>query len=293
MAKRVGTFKNEQARVEFLACYDEFERLWPQRPESVDVATAFGSTRVYLHGRGDATPLVLLPPLGGNGLCWYPLIGHLPTDRTVIAPDTIGTPGRSEQTAPVTNVGEFASWLDELLAGLGVGKAHLMGYSEGAWHAAMAMTGGARRLASVTLVDGSTPFTKLPWRVLLAILRTGIRPTDKNLRRFDQLAMPNRPPTGLDIRLSRAALGYRRTLPWPRILTDEELAAVDLPVLAVLGGQSPIGKPLEARDRILAHIRNSRVEIIEGSAHDLLFHKPGVVMPHILDFLRSNEPASV
>lgn len=53
------------------------------------------------------------------------------------------------------------------------------------------------------------------------------------------------------------------------------------------------GKPLEARDRILAHIRNSRVEIIEGSAHDLLFHRPGVVMPHILDFLRSNEPAAV
>lgn len=193
------------------------------------MATAFGSTRVYFHGRGEATPLVLLPPLGGNGLCWYPLIGHLPTDRTVITPDTIGTPGRSEQTAPVTNVGEFAAWLDELLAALGVGKAHLMGYSEGAWHAAMAMT----------------------------------------------------------------ALGYRRTLPWPRILTDEELASVEIPVLAVLGGRSPVGKPLEARDRILAHISNSRVEIIEGSAHDLLFHRPGVGMPHILDFLRSNEPAAV
>ncbi|GLZ79364.1 hypothetical protein Afil01_41710 [Actinorhabdospora filicis] len=292
MARRVGEFTSASARAGFLRCYDELERLWPGRPESTDVATRFGTTRVHLHGRGEATPLVLLPPLGGNGLCWYPLIGHLPTDRTVIAPDTIGTPGRSEQTAPVTTAAEFAAWLDETLAGLGVARAHVMGYSEGAWHTALAVTGGARRLASATFVDGSTPFTRLPWRILLMLLRAGLRPTEKNLRRFGDLAMPDRPPTELEVRLSRAARGYRPTLPWPRVLPDEELAAIRVPVLAVLGGRSPIGKAFEARDRILAHIGDSRVEIVEDAAHDLLFHRPGVVMPEILGFIRANEPVA-
>ncbi|MEV0644911.1 alpha/beta hydrolase [Phytomonospora sp. NPDC050363] len=290
MSRRVGRFPSAPARAEFFEHYDRFEAQWPQRPESTDVATAFGSTRVYLHGRGDAAPLVLLPPMGGNGLCWYPLIGHLPTDRTVIAPDTIGTPGRTEQTAPVTGPAEFAAWLDEVLAALGVAKAHLMGYSDGAWHAALAVNGSARRLASVTFVDGSTPFTKLPWRMVLMFLRAGLRPTERNLRRLAEFAMPHRPPTELEVDLSRAAVGYRRTLPWPRVLTDKDLAAFDVPVLAVLGARSPVGKPLEARDRILAHVPDSRVEIIEDRTHDLLFHEPDVVMPLVLDFIRSHDP---
>lgn len=129
MAK-IGRFKNDEAREAHRRAYDALEVLWPLPSEQFDIPTQFGSTHVRKSGTGPGMPIVLLHPFPGNGLYWHGVIEDFARDRVVYALDTIGSAGRSVQTAPVGQA-NFAVWFDEVMAGLGVERAHVVGYSQG------------------------------------------------------------------------------------------------------------------------------------------------------------------
>src|SRR5688500_17432060 len=87
---RIGRFKSDQARAEYLRTYDVMERLWPLPATSADVPTAFGPTHVRTSGSGDGVPLVLLAGILGSSLHWHQVVEGLARDRAVYALDTIG-----------------------------------------------------------------------------------------------------------------------------------------------------------------------------------------------------------
>lgn len=288
MAK-IGRFKNDRARAAHLAVYDEMAARSPIPFDEQRVETSFGTTHISRFGSGDATPLVLLHPVGGNGAGWAPVIEGLSADRVVYAPDTIGTPGKSVQTAPITAAADFGTWLDETLAGLGVDRAHLLGYSDGGWQAAVAGLHNAKRLASVTLVE-TGGVLKIRWSVLLRIMRFAVAPTERNMRRLNRWLMPGVEVSELDVRAARASVGYRRQLPWGTVLTDAELGSFTIPSLWVFGSESVLVRPAAAaarrvRDRVPA----AEVEVFDGLGHGLFFANADIVVPRIVDFLRRHD----
>ncbi|MBF6210583.1 alpha/beta fold hydrolase [Nocardia puris] len=291
MAK-VGGFRNEAERRAYLDAYEAMARQWPVESTEMDVSTAYGPTHVRKSGGGPGAPVVMLHPMGGNGACWLPVIEGLAADRVVYTPDTIGTPGLSVQTAPLTEAADFGKWVDQLLEGLGVERAHLLGYSDGGWQASVAGVSSSR-LASLTLVESAVSFGKVSMGVLWRIMRVGIRPTEKNMRKFGEWATPNRPPTEDERRTALAAVPYKRVLPWPRPLTDEELGAIRVPMLAVFGADTVLGDPVKCRDRALELVPRAEVEIYPGTGHEVFFHRADLVVPRICRFLRANEPVPV
>lgn len=52
----LSSFTDDAARARFLAAYDRAMALWPDEREERDVPTRFGTTRVYVHGKGEGTP---------------------------------------------------------------------------------------------------------------------------------------------------------------------------------------------------------------------------------------------
>jgi pimeloyl-ACP methyl ester carboxylesterase len=102
-------------------------------------------TELHYVRRGSGEPLVLLHPLGGSIVVWEPVLDRLAAERDVIAVDMPGfgaSPALSDgndPTPPALAVG-VAAFLDSL----GVGEAHLVGNSLGAWVAVeLARTGRA------------------------------------------------------------------------------------------------------------------------------------------------------
>ena len=93
------------------------DSLWTSAPESVLVPTRFGSTQAY-HWPGSGVPLVLLHGGAVTSITWEPIAVAMP-DRDVYALDIMGDVGRSEHTAPFSDVTELATWLDDALAVLG------------------------------------------------------------------------------------------------------------------------------------------------------------------------------
>lgn len=292
MAK-IGRFKNEDTRRAFLAAYDELEAEWPLPATTRDVETSFGRTHVRLSGSGAAIPLVLLHPVGANGLAWSVVAEEFAADRVIHAPDTIGTAGRTVQTAPVPGDTGITDWLAEVLDALGLDRVHLVGYSHGAWHAALAALHLPDRLASVTLVEPGGVFTKPRIRVLLTMLWFGLRgKSDENLRRMSEWLSPGVTLSPAQLRLVKLALGFPMAIGWARLLKDVELRSITTPALIIYGGATIVADPAAARTRIEANMPDAEVEIYPGRGHGVLMEIPGVVGARIMDFVRRHDRAA-
>ncbi|WP_433566386.1 alpha/beta fold hydrolase [Nocardia sp. CA-151230] len=107
----IGQWKSGAARVACMKAYASQSALWTIPSTEFDVETSYGTTHVRKCGSGTGAPLVLLHPLNGNGVCWYPIIERLAAERTVYALDTIGAPGLSVQTGAFARSHEPAGLL--------------------------------------------------------------------------------------------------------------------------------------------------------------------------------------
>ncbi|WP_028478871.1 alpha/beta fold hydrolase [Nocardia sp. CNY236] len=288
MAK-IGRFKNEQVRDAYLAAYADLEALSSVPATTLDIQTSFGTTHVRRCGSGAGTPIVLLHSFGGNGLYWDFVIEDLSTDRVVFALDTIGTAGKSVQTAPIGKEADFAAWFDEVMAGLDVDRAHVMGLSQGAWHGALVTVHAPQRVASLILVEPNGVITKMKWSVLFKIMRFGMSSSDENWKKMTAWLTPGVTMSDTAFACARAALGYRTRLGWARVLKDAELRSITVSMLAIFGGESVVCDPVQADERITALVPNAEIEIYPGMGHGVLDQISERVVSRILNFVQQHD----
>ncbi|HZE32876.1 MAG TPA: alpha/beta hydrolase [Actinoallomurus sp.] len=285
---QIGRFRSEKAQGKFFAAYDRaFDRLWEAPCEVLDVDTRFGPTRVYRHVPVDtgAEPLVLLPGTGGNALMWYSHIRALGEQRSVYAVDTIGEAGRSVQQAPLRDGRDGSVWLCDLLDGLAVRRAHLVGCSYGGWLALHHAIGAPTRTATLCLLDPagfSTPGVRFfGWMIASAI--AGLAPA--RLRRHAARLLHNGTLNEDELlRLTLAGTSFRRRLPPTDVLSDDQLRALTLPVLLLLGEHSTLHDPAAVAARAEAFMPDVRHETISGSGHALPLERPGLIDARISEF---------
>jgi pimeloyl-ACP methyl ester carboxylesterase len=266
---RISEFTSTRARARFLAGYDAaLDRVWPVARDILDVATGFGTARVYRSGRPTGVPVVLLPGAGGGAFMWRHHIVPLGVTRPVFAVDPVGEPGYGVQARPIADGGDASRCLRELLDGLDVERAHLVGCSYGGWVALRHALAYPGRSASVTLLDpaGLAPLTAKVVLWIVAGGLAGLAPTP--VRRLAARWLNN--PTLCDaemMRMIRASMSFRRRLPVPPVLTDEELAAVTAPTLALLGERSQLYPTAEIAARIGRVMPAARIAVLPGAGH--------------------------
>lgn len=124
-------YRSEEGKSSILEEYEAcLEQLGGDiRREYVD--TRFGKTHVLLTGPEDGKPLFILQ--GGNcvnpmTLAWF---SSLFGDYRIIAPDTIGHPGYSEEARISARFDSFAMWAADLLDHYGIQKSAFIGASFG------------------------------------------------------------------------------------------------------------------------------------------------------------------
>ena len=284
-----GRFTNDTARARYEAAYTDLAARWPLPATDLTVETSFGPTHVRRSGTGTRTPLVLLHGLNGSGLSWHGVVERLAADRLVYAPDVVGTAGRSVQTAPLTTADDYGTWGTELLDGLGLDRAHVLGWSEGAWFATLLAARTPGRVATLTLGEGITTLVKPSGTVVRRMVRAAMVPTAKNFARLDEWLTPGVTLTDEDRTLARAATGYRRRTPWPSPVPDDRLRAITAPTLAVFGAETRLGDPVAAGRRVTALVPDSRVELVPGGGHGVLWQLPDQVLPLVEDFCRAHD----
>ncbi|MEU7134149.1 alpha/beta fold hydrolase [Streptomyces sp. NPDC046261] len=274
MADKISSFADDAARTRVLAAYDRAMAHWPQPREERDVETRFGTTRVYAYGTGDGIPVVLLHGQSATPAEWAPHVAALAEGRTVLAVDRVGEPGYSTQTAPITTQDDTAAWLEEVLAGLGLERAHLVGHSYGGWVALNQAVRFPGRLASVTAYDPPRALAPLRLGFVLGAI-AGLLPGGENFQRRWITRLVGGTGAAAEVEeaqteLTLAAIrGHRVRLMPPPSMSDEELRSLTVPVLIMLGSESAVHDAYRAEARASALIPDVRTEVVPGAGHGI------------------------
>src|SRR5215216_2214282 len=268
-------YKCRAGEAEIQALYDEALDGLGLGYESLTVGTRAGDTHVLAVGPEDAPPVVFLP--GGNFLnptClqWF---SPLASDHRLYAPDLVGQPGRSSQTRPSPKGDGHAFWVEDVLDGLGLERAPLVGLSYGAGLAVRTVGLAPERVSRAALVCPSGiaagPVLPMLVRVILPMLLYRLLPAEDRLRRtaMDLFTEPEDPAFGPAIRQMGAALRHLRLdAGLPRMATEEELAGFGGPV-AVFASEEDALFPARAvlpRAREIFHDL-ALAEVLEGCRH--------------------------
>jgi pimeloyl-ACP methyl ester carboxylesterase len=290
MAATLSAFSSDDARVRYQEAERRLiDRHWPADRTEIDVPTSYGTTHVIRSGAPGGVPFVLLPGSGGGCLMWFPHITGLGRDRPVYAIDPVGEPGLSTQTAPITGGADWSRWLTEVLDGLGVQRAHVVGCSYGGWIALRHHLDHPGRAASITLLDpggfGRVTGRFMAWIIVCGLAMLAPAP----VRRLAARLLHNATLRYDEVRaLGRETFAFRRRLPQPVALTDDELRRVQAPTLAVLGERSQMYNAAEVAGQMTRLIPGVRTVVVPGASHDLPMYDPALTVDLTRDFANGN-----
>jgi pimeloyl-ACP methyl ester carboxylesterase len=256
----------------FLDAYDAVLARWPVPVESVDVPSAFGTTRVQVCGPDRGTPLVLLHGGGATSTVWFANVEALSRDRRVYAVDQLGDAGRSVHDGqPLATRADLMAWLHAVFAELDLKRIHLAGHSYGGWLALNYALDHPDRTARLALLDPTKCFGGMRPGYLLHAVPLFARPSAARMRAF------------LDWETGGAAIdaGWRQvmelglTVPRSKIVMPsrppaERLRACTVPTLVLLAGRSRsnhVRRTAHTARRLLPHVD---VRVLPNVSHHMI-----------------------
>lgn len=230
-ARSSSIYRSLAGEAEIRRLYDESLVDLGVEHKSLEIETRLGTTHVLALGPPDAPPVVFIP--GGNFLSLTCLGWFLPLARSnrVYAPDIVGQSGRSAQQRPSPIDDGHAFWAEDVLDGLGLERAPLVGLSYGAGVALRIMGLAPERISRAALVSPSGiaagPLLPILSEVVAPMLLYRLRPTGPSLLRAARplLTEPEDPAFGNAVRQLGAVYRHLRLdAGLPRLASIEELA---------------------------------------------------------------------
>jgi len=233
-------------------------------------------------------PLILLHGQDSCAISWIDNIPALCQTYRTYAVDTLGDMGKSKPSCLPGSRKEYAEWLLEILEGLKIEKADLMGLSYGGFLAtnfALAYPQRVNRL--VLLAPGipnfgpptlqwanyGMPMMLLPSRFTVKRFINGI--STKGYSRedpvFEQMII------GM---MNMRQLSFMRP-----VFTDEELWQITAPILLLIGDHEIMYEPKKALDRATSLIPDIQAELIPNASHMLNKDQPELVGKKVLELL--------
>jgi pimeloyl-ACP methyl ester carboxylesterase len=266
-------YRSDAARQEIEAFYDRARVRLPFATTSRSVATRFGQAHVLEAGPTAAPPVVVFQ--GGNvvnplTLAWFaPLVDRL----RILAPDTIGQPGRSEGGRVSANDGTLGIWAVDVLDGLGLTAPAVVGISYGGGVVLRLGAAHPDRIGrAVLVVPAGIADVPIGSMLSLAAGYLGYRA----IRRRSFVESTVRRLTGGTpdpLFVESTALAFRGTeldTEMPRNATPEALAGLTAPVMVIAGEHDPLFRPARIIPRANALFPTLvAAEMLPGCAHIL------------------------
>lgn len=288
-------FRSDAAKARYLALYDARAHDWPVPSETIHLHGAYGETFVRASGPADAPPLVLLHGISSNSLSWIPNVAALARSHRVYAVDHIQDGGRSIATRSLANLDDHVAWLDGVFDGLGLIKGvNVLGLSYGGWLAAQYALARPQRLHKLVLVAPAGTVLPLAFEwmaraVACAIplryfTRSFLRWLLKDLAQRPATQRPNFEDIATEAWTTLRCVAPHPMLP-PTVLSDDELRALAVPALYLVGENEKICAPMQAVERLNTVAPRITTRLIAGAGHDLTLVRAAEVNRAVLGFL--------
>jgi pimeloyl-ACP methyl ester carboxylesterase len=280
-------FKSAEAEALYRAAYNTSLSLWPAGHESLNIPTRFGLTHVLACGPADAPPVLFLPAMAFSATMWYANIPALSNEFRCYAAEFPSDMGLSTMTNPPSNRLDCVAWLRELLDGLGVARACLVGASYGSFLAlnyAIAEPGRVAKLVLSSPAAGVVPLRKtFYFRLFVSMLLPG-QPAERLMRWLFADRFPLDNPVVQQLLVGTKTLRPRMKV-YPGVFTPPELAGIPSPLYLLFGEEEVVYDPRSATARARRLLPKASVEIVPNAGHLLMMERPGFVNRRILTFL--------
>jgi pimeloyl-ACP methyl ester carboxylesterase len=267
--------------------------------ESAEMSEQLSSTQagaLHFVERGTGQPLLLIHGLMASFEMFEPVLDQFAAHHRVIAPDLRGH-GRSRELPPPYTVRQLAADLSDLLERLGVESVDVLGYSQGGAVAQQLALDDPARCRRLVL--GCT------YAYNMATRREWV---EGHLAPWLVAVLGPRGMTQLGMRLGARELDPARMAWLVRILASQDrklmvaawkeamafdsrsrLAEIVCPTL-IVAGSDDAGVPIHHAHMLHDGIRNSKLVVIEGARHTLIWTHTDEFVRIVEEFLL--EPAS-
>lgn len=296
----IGHWRSPAAEQAYRTAYTAaFARL-PVGAEALDLATDFGTVRVYrwqASETAERTPIVLLPGRSSGVPMWVENLPDLVARRPVYALDALGDSGLSVQTAPIRTMGDQALWLDQTLAQLESTSVHLVGHSFGGWLAANYASHYPQRLATMALLEPVYVFQGIKPGVLLQILPATLPFLPLAVRTRAIKAIAGTDDLDLtDPLVAMIAAGtnqFAARLPQPQQITPEQMRRWTMPVYVAMATNSALHDGTKAITVAQAHVAQVQPMLWPNATHSLPMEYPRPLDADLLAFMARHEASAV
>ena len=289
-----SAFKSPEGEAAFVAAYDAALRRWPVPYEEVAIPSRFGTTHIIVSGPKNASPLVLLHGYDATSVMWVPNVADFSRDYRVYAIDVMGQPGKSIPEEPIRNRDDYAAWLAATLDGLHLDRISLVGQSFGGWLALNFAIAAPERVQKLVLLSAGG-FLPMAQQFTLRGMVMAWFPTRATVNWFMRWlgitaadAAPILELMYLGVKHFRMPVETLRVM--PVMFPDDQLRAVRVPTLFLMGDREVIYDPVTALDRARRLMPDVEGHLLPGSSHEMCFSQRQIVDARVLDFLKNTRP---
>ncbi|WP_134686553.1 alpha/beta fold hydrolase [Brevibacillus migulae] len=267
---------------------------WRVPYESRYIPTSFGQTHVLISGPEQAEPILLIHGAMYSSAMWFPNIAAFSSQYRIYAIDIIDDKNFSMLEKLPQNREEYAVWLQEVLDGLGLKQAKMVGLSYGGQLIVNLAIYAPAYVEKAVIMSPAETFVS--FRQSFYKYAFGLATDPNGPDYFQRWLFGDRyeVPASFD-QLFRAGIKRQdalasikeRTRVWPYVCTDEELQQIKQPLLVLFGEYEVMYDPEEAKMRALRHLPHAEVEIVEKAGHVLSMEQPAYVNERVLHFFKT------
>jgi len=263
-------FRDDDAKQSLAGWYPRFLDRIPGPVAQRRVQTRQGETHVLLAGPEDAPPLVVIHGAMASSAHAVSEIGALARRWRIVAPDVIGqSPMSADGRIPLDGAAP-AEWLTDVLDGVGVAQAGLLGVSWGGAIAMRAVALAPHRFDRLALLvpAGVIAVPVLPalWNVALPMLGWRLLGREASFDRVIDAIFTTTDPLWSDW-IRTAHKGFRMDFKAPPLAKPAEVAAWKGPVLTIAAEHDLSFPGTALNARVLELFPHARTELIAGAKH--------------------------
>lgn len=261
-----SVYRSAEGKESIIKRYNEILGYWPVPCEKKTVPTSFGDTFVIASGAQTEKSVVLLHGSATNSAMWMGDVAELGKTRRVYAVDIIGEPGNSAESRPDSSGTKYGQWLTEVLDGLGIKKAAIVGNSLGGWMALSLAAYAPDRVESLVLLASGGLATVRVFKLLMYSLMGKKGESKLNRLIYGDIDMPEEV-------LEFGRLIGKNFIPRTSgygAYSDEILSRLNMPVLYI-GGECDMLQPTQKNAaRLKRLVPHADIRVLEGKPHALI-----------------------
>jgi pimeloyl-ACP methyl ester carboxylesterase len=262
-------YRSLEGEKEAMAFYDAVLANWPVPHEEINIPTRSGNTFAVASGNPAAPALILLHGASSNAVSWVGDIAEYSQHFRVYAVDIPGDPGKSAPVRPSWNSPAYAELMEDVLNGLHITKASLVGLSQGGWNAMKYAVYQPERVSRLVVLSPAGVISDKGSFLIRAVLYSlaGKRGAEASIRMLF-CNQPIHPEVGRYMRLIMTQ--FKPRFDRLTLFTDGELKRLAMPVLLVGGKQDVIRDVGKIAARLKSQVPDLTATIYPDRGHVLV-----------------------